>query len=179
MPTMPPTLYQQLLGAQFSGLPASIRMLHSLQGRVAYAGRADIQRGRHPLAQLCALVTGLPPAMRDAPTRVEFDADPRCEIWRRDFGGSRMVSTLTCRDGRLCERLGAVQFRFELQAGAGEIQWIVRGARLFGLLPLPARWFRGVRCRERERQGRYEFLVEAALPLAGMLVRYEGWLEPA
>jgi len=38
--------------------------------------------------------------------------------------------------------------------------------------------FDGVRCREREREGRYEFLVEAALPLLGLIVRYEGWLEP-
>jgi hypothetical protein len=47
------------------------------------------------------------------------------------------------------------------------------------VLPLPAAWFAGVRCRERARNGRYEFLVEATLPLAGPLVRYEGWLERA
>ena len=51
--------------------------------------------------------------------------------------------------------------------------------RLFGLLPLPAGWFDGVRCREREHDGRYEFLVEARLPLVGLVVRYEGWLAPA
>jgi hypothetical protein len=173
------TIYQQVLGEQFARLPNAVRTLHSLQGQAAYTGRTDIQRGRNPLAGLCALFTGLPPAMRDAPTRVDFLADPRHEIWQRDFGGKRMTSTLTCRDSLLCERLGAVQFRFELQAVAGEIWWIVRGVRLLGVLPLPAGWFRGVRCREREQQGRYEFLVEAALPLVGLLVRYEGWLEPA
>jgi hypothetical protein len=173
------TIYQQVLGEKFSSLPTRIRTLHGLEGKSTYTGRTDIQRGRNPLAVLCALLTGLPPAMRDAPTRVEFLADYRREIWQRDFDGKRMSSTLTCRGGLLCERLGAVQFRFELQAGGGEIWWIVRGVRLLGLLPLPAAWFRGVRCREREMQGRYEFLVEAALPLIGLLVRYEGWLEPA
>ena len=51
--------------------------------------------------------------------------------------------------------------------------------RAFGLLPLPAGWFEGVRCRECERDGRYAFLVEANLPLIGLVVRYEGWLAPA
>jgi len=176
---MEATIYQQILGEKFSSLPFSIRRLHSLQGRSTYAGCTNILRGGNPLARLCALFTGLPPAMRDARTRVEFLADPRREIWRRDFGGHGMTSILTHRDGQLRERLGLVQLRFELQTGNGEIWWIVRGVRLLGLLPLPTSWFRGVRCRERESQGRYEFLVEAALPLIGLLVRYEGWLEPA
>jgi hypothetical protein len=150
------TVFQQVLGEQFARLPNTIRTLHSLQGQAAYAGRTEIQRGRNPLAGLCALLTGLPPAMRDAPTRVEFIANSHRETWRRNFGGKRMSSTLTCRDGLLCERLGAVQFRFELQERAGEIWWIVQGVRLLGLLPLPTAWFRGVRCREREVQGRYE-----------------------
>ena len=33
-------------------------------------------------------------------------------------------------------------------------------------------------CREREHEGRYEFLVDARLPLAGRIIRYEGWLAP-
>ena len=33
--------------------------------------------------------------------------------------------------------------------------------------------------REREHAGRYEFLVEAAMPGIGRLIRYEGWLAPA
>lgn len=176
---MPPTIYQQILGENFSSLPATIRTLHSLHGQTVYTGRTDILRGHNPLARFYALVTSLPPAMSDAPTRLEFLTNPHRETWHRNFGGKRMSSTLTCRNGLLCERLGAVQFRFELQATAGEIHWIIRSVRLLGLLPLPARWFRGVHCREREAHGRYEFLVEAALPLVGLLIRYEGWLEPA
>jgi hypothetical protein len=153
--------------------------MHGRPGRFSYAGRADILRGAHPLARLCAAMTGLPPAMRDAPTRVVFTADHERETWERDFDGSRMASVLTCRNGLLCERLGPVQFRFELQLREGAIWWVVRGVRLLGLVPLPAGLFQGVRCREREAGGRYEFLVEAALPMVGLLIRYEGWLQPA
>lgn len=176
---MQPAIYEQVLGTGFSRLPETLRTLHSLAGRTAYAGRADIQRGGNPLARLCASIAGLPPTMRDAPTRVEFTADHTREIWRRDFGGRRMSSRLTCRDGLLCEMLGPMQFHFDLQIEDGAIRWQVRKVKLFGLLPLPARLFHGVRCREREAQGRYEFLVEAALPGIGLVIRYEGWLAPA
>lgn len=175
---MSSTIYQQVLGPGFALLPATLRSMHGLQGRAVYSGRADIQRGHGLLARLCAAVAGLPPAMQAASTSVEFIADQDAETWNRDFAGSRMCSRLTCRDGLLCERLGPLQFRFELRMVDGEIHWQARSVSLLGMLPLPAGLFHGVQCREREVAGRYEFLVEAALPGIGRVIRYEGWLEP-
>lgn len=174
-----PTLFQQVLGAPFYTLPESLRRLHAAQGRVQYAGVATIERGRNPFARLCAAIAGLPRSMRDAPTLVEFTSDARGETWRRDFGGSRMSSRLVFRDGLLRERLGPLQFRFALHANGGAIYWNAVDVRLFGVLPLPAALFAGVHCREREHEGRYEFLVEASLPVVGRIIRYEGWLAPA
>ncbi|MCF7222028.1 DUF4166 domain-containing protein [Marilutibacter chinensis] len=176
---MHPTVFQQVLRAPFFNLPDSLRALHGIRGRGVWAGRATIERGRNPLAWLCAVATRLPPTMHDVPVRIEFVADGKREIWHRDFAGRKMVSRLYCRDGLLCERLGLVQFRFALHAWDGTIFWNVERVRLLGVLPLPARLFSGVQCREREHEGRYQFLVEARLPLIGQLVRYEGWLEPA
>lgn len=173
------TLFQQALGAAFYNLPEAVRRLHALRGTARHAGVATIERGRNPLARLCATVAGLPKSMRDAPTTVEFVADAKRETWRRDFGGMRMQSRLTFADGLLRERLGPLQFRYRLHAGGEALWWQVVGVRVFGLLPLPATWFDGVRCREREHAGRYEFLVEARLPLVGLVIRYEGWLAPA
>jgi len=176
---MTPTLFQQVLGAAFFRLPERLRQLHGVRGRARWVGEATIVRGRNPLGRLCAAVAGLPGARAAVPTSVEFDCTGRGETWRRDFGGARMVSRLTCRGGLLRERMGPVEFRFALHANDGALWWTVRRVRLFGLLPLPASLFDGVRCRERERGGRYEFLVEATLPLAGQVIRYEGWLAPA
>lgn len=125
------------------------------------------------------MATRLPPANESARTIVEFAATADGETWRRDFAGTRMASRYRARGALLCERLGLVEFAFALRVDAGEILWTTAGVRLFGVLPLPAAWFAGVRCREREREGRYEFMVEASLPLLGPLVRYEGWLERA
>lgn len=175
---MSSTLFQKLLGAPFFRLPTAVRTLHSIRGHGKYAGRATIARGRNPIARLCAAIAGLPPSAADVPTTVEFHADASGETWQRDFGGFPMRSRLRDCGGLLGERMGPMQFRFALNVHDGAIWWQTVGVRLFGLLPLPASWFADVRCREREHEGRYEFLVEASLPLIGSLIRYEGWLEP-
>jgi hypothetical protein len=174
-------LFERLLGDAFANLAPRVRELHGLEPSATWHGRATILRGEALLARLCATIAGLPPSLRDVPTRVAFVREGDRETWTRDFGGHPMRSSLWARGGLLCERLGPLEFAFELSARNGENHWVTRRVRLFGLLPLPAAWISGVhsgvRCRERERAGRYEFLVEAALPLAGPLIRYEGWLE--
>lgn len=64
------------------------------------------------------------------------------------------------------------------EAQAPGLSWRLVRVRAFGL-PLPRGWFAGVRAREFEHEGRYHFDVAAQLPLAGLLVRYRGWLEVA
>ena len=81
-------------------------------------------------------------------------------------------------DGLLHERLGPLRLRMSLHPTGDALWWHVAGVRAFGIVPLPASWFEHVRCREGEEGGRYTFLVEAALPLVGRVVRYEGWLAP-
>ena len=176
---MTPTLFQKLLGASFYALPPAVRALHNVRGQAVYAGRATIVRGRNPLARLCAAMAGLPTAREDVATTVTFDTSAQMETWRRDFGGYRMHSRLRNGGGVLVERLGSLQFRFALHVYDGAIHWNAASVRLFGVLPLPLSWFSEVRCREGEQDGRYTFQVEASLPLAGQLIRYEGWLEPA
>lgn len=172
------TLFQQALGAAFFTLPEAVRRLHAVRGAARYAGMASVERGRNPLARLCARIAGLPNAMRDAPITVEFVADAKRETWRRVFAGTRMQTRLGFKGGLLRERLGPLHFRYRLHPGSEALWWQVAGVRVFGLLPLPVGWFEGVRCREREHEARYEFLVEARLPLAGLVIRYEGWLLP-
>ncbi len=179
VPPMHAPLFSRLLGEAFIGLAPKVRELHALDGSAVWRGRASIRRGESLLARLCAAVAGLPPTLDDVPTRVAFEREGKGETWSRDFGGHPMRSSLRARDGLLCERLGPLEFAFVLSANDGAIHWRTQRVRLLGLLPLPAGWFSGVRCREREHAGRYEFLVEAALPLAGPLIRHEGWLERA
>ena len=176
---MTPTLFQALLGTSFYSLPPVVRTLHAVRGSGRYVGRATVVRGHNALSRLCGRVAGLPPEMQDAPLAVLFQSNDRGETWQRDFNGHAMQSRRhLCGPRLLGERLGPLRFRFSLHVYDEALHWRVQRVRVLGL-PLPAGWFDGVHCREYEHDGRYAFQVEAALPLAGMLIRYEGWLEPA
>ena len=170
-------LFRRVLGAQaFDALPPLVRGVHAVSTQETWRGAANITRGRNLFSKLCAAVAGLPAARSDAPTSVTFAVDGARERWHRDFGGARMSSRYREWNGRLLERLGPLEFVFSLGVHDAEILWHTTGVHLFGVLPLPSSWFTQVRCRERERDGRYEFLVEAAMPLVGPIIRYEGWL---
>lgn len=171
-----PLIFPTLLRDTFARLPPTVQTLHRRPGKHRYAGAATIRRGRNWLARLCAFVTGMPPAMRGAPLSVDIDATPEGEQWTRNFDGRRMRSRMWRKHGRLCERLGLVTFAFALTADETALCWRVERVSVLGVA-LPARWFRGVYARESEQTGRYCFEVAAALPLAGELVHYSGWLD--
>ena len=178
MSTTPaPLLFPALLGAGFETLPPRVRALHLREGVQQLPGEVEVARGTCWLSRLCAWATGLPPA-GSAPIMVEIIAKPGHERWTRHVAGHAMPSRLWSHEGLLCEKLGLVTFAFRLQAEDAAIVWRVEGVRVFGL-SLPAMWFDGVAARESEHDGRYHFDVAATLPLAGLLVRYRGWLQVA
>lgn len=175
-----PTLFQQVLGDDFERLMQPVQDLHQVRGTALYVGCVSVSHARHVVARLLARATRLPPAMRDAPIRVDFTADAACETWARSFAGHVMRSRLHVRGGALREWLGPVRFTFALRVDAdGAVLWRVARVHVLGLVPLPARWFDAVRCREAADGDRYTYEIDAAMPLIGRLVRYEGWLQRA
>lgn len=173
------TLFQRLLGAEFYHLAPAVKALHGRSGEFRYSGIASVRRGRGLPKALLARIARLPPTMEEAPIAIRFSAGPDGESWRRRFGAAAMQTRLRLCDGWLRERLGPCAFDYRLVRVGKELAWTVERARLFGIVPLPAKLFDGVRCREsQDEAGRYRFFVEARLPVLGLLVRYEGWLEP-
>lgn len=79
--------------------------------------------------------------------------------------------------GLLCERVGPTTFVFAALASAEGLALRLEGFRVLGV-PLPRLLHPVVRTLEGEHGGRYQFEVEARLPLFGLLVRYSGWLLP-
>lgn len=170
-------LFRALLGGEaFDALPPTLVALHRAHGLQRYVGEVEVARGAGLLSRLCAAATRLPIAGTE-PITVEIDAQGLRETWTRHVGRHAMRSRLRAGDGLLLERLGLVEFGFRLAVDAGAITWTVRRVRVLGVLPLPLGWFRQVHARESERDGRYCFDVSADLPLAGLLVRYRGWLD--
>lgn len=172
--TMP--LYRRVLGVRFEALPARVQDLHDLAGKAAWAGRADVDRGRSLPARVVATLFGLPPAGRDQALRVTFEAVDGREIWSRTFGTAVFRSVQYERGGLLNERVGPSTFAFALDTSADGMALKLQSVRLLGI-PLPRLLAPSVFTFESERDGRYRFEVEAALPLLGRIVRYAGWLE--
>ena len=173
-------LFRGLLGAyRFEALPVPLRKLHLRAGRALWHGEVEVMRGTGALSRLCAWATRLPRAGH-GPIEVEIIAIDGREQWTRHIDGHAMRSRLWAGDGLLNERLGLVTFAFALSSGGDDIVWTVARVRVLGLLPLPAAWFSRVRaCESAGDDGRYRFEVVAALPLAGPLVHYRGWLAVA
>jgi hypothetical protein len=169
------SLFAQVLGPAFDGLPAPVRALHVAQGTRRYRGEVEVERGSGLLSRRLAAATHLPPAGA-GPLCVEIEASPVQERWTRFIGGRAMPSRLWREGEILCERLGLARFGFRLAVEDGSIVWRVVRVRVLSL-SLPARWFTGVGARESAEDGRYRFDVWASLPLIGLLVHYRGWLD--
>jgi hypothetical protein len=169
-------LYRRLLGERFERLPAQVQELHDVVDTSVWTGRADVERGHSPLSRAVATLLRLPPAGRDLPLEVIFMPDGGTELWTRRFGDAVFRSVQYARAGLLRERVGPSTFIFALETSADGLGLKLEGMRLLGV-PLPRFAWPSVYTFESERQGRYHFEVEAALPLIGRLVRYAGWLE--
>ena len=168
-------LYRRLLGERFEQLPARVRELHDVTDTSVWAGRADVERGRSTLNRMVATLFGLPPAGQDQTLRVTFEVAGDREIWSRAFGDAVFRSVQYEHGGLLRERVGPSTFVFRWTRQEMGWRWKLQGVRFLGV-PLPRFMSPSVCTFESERDGRYHFEVEAALPLLGRLVRYVGWL---
>lgn len=163
----------------FAGLPPAVRSLHEALGVRRFEGRADIDGPQGPLARAFAWLAGFPPPGRDVPVTVEIDADETREVWTRTFGGHRFRSVLTLKGGAVHERFGPAAFALGLAAEDGALAYPVRGARLFGRLPVPAALVPVSQTHEsQDADGRFRFDVRIALRSRARIAHYRGWLVP-
>ncbi len=175
-------LYRRVLGDAWDRLPEPIQRMHVLNGTMAASGLATVERGHSFLARLIAWVFRFPKAGRNVPVKVTFTALGAGELWTRDFAGSRFSSFQQKGVGRserlVGERFGPFAFALAAVLEQDRLLLIPRGWSLFGL-PLPTvlapfgNTFEHV-----DDEGRFAFHVEVCVQLAGVVVRYRGYLIP-
>jgi len=174
-------LYQRLLSEAYADLPAPIHAMHDVSANTAAQGRARVERGRNPLARLTAAVIGFPQANPDTPVRVDFTVANGQEIWRRTFGGesfaSRQLAGRGRSDGLLCEQFGPIRFGIALVVKDERLVLVMRRWSVFGI-PLPLWLCPRTQAYESAEDGRFNFHVKISHPLTGLIVNYDGWLEP-
>ena len=173
-------LYQALLGDAFDALPPEIKAMH---GAAASArGRADITRGTTPLAKLICALSHVPNSGRDVVIETSFEPIEGGERWTRRFDGEAFQTDMlidhSAGQPQLCEKFGPFLFRLRMIAHGDGVDLIPESVSLWGA-PLPKFLCPEAVGLERVKDGRYHFDVSVRFPLAGEILSYAGWIEPA
>jgi hypothetical protein len=174
-------LYARILGDAWDRLPEPLRRMHRPGPGMTAQGRATVERGRNPLARLVAAIFAFPAAAADLPVRVAFTPTANGEHWERDFAGHRFSRLQTEGRGRsahlLAERFGPFEIALALVVDGDRLRLVPRRWSAFGL-PMPRWLIPHGDSYETVEDGCFRFHVEIRLPLAGLVVRYRGWLAP-
>ncbi|GJL93336.1 MAG: hypothetical protein DHS20C04_29950 [Hyphococcus sp.] len=173
-------MYQEMLGEAFDALPDQIRLMHS--GVHQAVGRADIRHGSSPLSKLICALAKMPASGEDLPVETSFEPLERGERWIRNFNGQTFATELRIKSAgehpEATESFGPFAFRLRIVAHEHGVDMIPEGVKLLGL-PLPRFLCPEALGLERVRDGKYHFDVTVRFPLAGDVIIYSGWLEPA
>lgn len=173
-------LYRRMLGDAWQTLPEPIKAMHDLRGDRTVRGAAKVTRGRGLLARLVAGLFRFPDAGENVPVEVAFHVQNGEEVWQRQFAGRSFKSLQREGTGRweglLEERFGVFSFGLALVVDGERLRLVPRRWSFLGL-PLPSRLVPRGEAYESGDGGRFNFHVEIAHPLTGLIVRYEGWLE--
>jgi len=177
------TVFETALVEEFGKLPPAVRELHDVLDVRAFLGNARVDRGTGLLSRLIGWCMGFPRAAVDVPVRVDMQRTNNGETWQRRFGNARFKSYLSRRpgapDGEIWERFGVLSFRIKLERSIGDLRFPVDAVRLFGVFPLPRFLVPHSETREFvDAYGNACFDVSVSHPLAGFIVRYQGWLQP-
>ncbi|CAN5208386.1 DUF4166 domain-containing protein [soil metagenome] len=174
-----PPLYRRVLGTSWDALPPEVRAMHD--GVTRAEGRARVERGAGLLSRLVAFLLGFPKAGNDVPLSVRFAPSPEGEAWTRSFAGKAFSSDQFAGRGRserlLCERFGPLTFAMALVTDGRRMRLVLRRWTVFGV-PLPMWLCPRSNSYETAEDGRFRFHVEIGHKLTGLIVRYQGWLEP-
>lgn len=175
-------LYERILGHEFQSLPSAVKAFHEIGcGEWNWTGKVNVKTGGSLLSRLLCPLLGLPPKKMDnADISVRVVAAKDQELWERSFGGKRMRSRQTLRaHGErtfLEETIGVVTGVIALCPFQDRLAVDVVGWKLFGL-PMPKFLRPRGQTFEFEKGGNFHFHVDITLPIVGLLVRYEGWLQ--
>lgn len=169
------SLYEQVIGESFAVVHPAVRQFHRVTGRFQFKGTVLTDAPTSRLAGLLARILGTPLQASTGPLLMHIAADSRGEVWTRRFPHGTMTSRMRVAAGRLVEQLGPVRLSFDLAEESGRLVMRLVGLHFLGI-PCPRPLLPRIRAEERGSGTDLHFDVSAALPLAGTVASYRGWL---
>lgn len=174
-------LYWKILGSAFSALPPRVRELHGHAVPRQWRGYARVTRGRSPAAALIAAIVGLPRTASNVPVTVDFSPENGSERWIRNFNGRSFSTVQSAGTGKdqylLVERFGPATFALALVVDGGRLFLVPRRWSFLGI-PMPRFLLPTGQSSETEREGQFCFDVKISMPFIGLIVAYQGSLQP-
>ena len=175
-------LYARILGASWFRVAEPVRVAHATESIVRARGLLRISHGHGRTARFLARVLRLPRASDAADTRLVVTPRAGGEDWHRTFDGRRLdTRQYEAAAGVLAERIGILEFRFQIEASDGSILFRqVEVALVCGPLriPLPAACAPTIAAREEPAGAqRVRIHVRVVLPAVGPLITYDGTVD--
>lgn len=174
--------FRYVLGSAFDALPRKVQELHSLTSVSRWSGVADVKRGKGMIAKLICAAIGFPQAASNVPVEVVLEPKANGERWIRNFGG-KVFSSLQQRGTKkneylLVESFGIFDIGVALVVEKDRLYFVPRRWTCFGI-PLPKALLPAGRSYETEKEGQFCFNIEITAPLIGLIVAYEGRIDPS
>lgn len=170
------SLYEKVLGAQFSQLPTGLAKFHSIHGTYVCKGYAKVVGTHRSWIRWLAKLMNLPTITEDVEINFELIADSDSETWTRQFGTQVMRSTLQEKDGYLMERLGPMVLRSSLQWSNNTLKMRIVDASI-GFIHFPTWCLPDIIADETFSENKLYFLIDVRWKWIGTLVGYSGYLD--
>lgn len=175
-------LYRKILGSAFYRLPSRVQELHDTALPRRWTGFAQVRRGPGLMAALVAALVGFPKAASRASVSVTFMPEGSAERWIRSFDGKSFSSLQSAGTGKnehlLVERFGITSFAMALVVDTDRMFLVQRRWSVLGI-PMPQFLLPIGSSFETVHEGQFCFDVQIALPLIGLIVAYQGSLDPS
>lgn len=173
----PQTLYQRVLGKDFSKLPPILQHFHSLPEGGCANGIISVKQGAGVLQHIAARVLRLPRAGKMIPLRLQVIPKDGKEIWIRHFDG-QSLETLQWQSGSyLVEKAGPLQFVFHLTADEHGLTFHPYLSKI-GDIQIPECISLRVSANARSLENCWDIRVVITAPLLGTITTYQGEIVP-
>ncbi len=169
------TLYEQVMGEEFTRLPAAVRRFHTLLGRHTLNGWVETAAPSTGFAKLLAWCLGTPQSETSGGIRFELEASPHSESWTRHFPQQTMTSRLYKMGPFVEEKLGKSTLHFRLLNTKAGLKMELQSLRFLGV-PCPKWLLPSIVAEEHGDQEKIHFEVRASLPVVGVVASYRGHL---
>ncbi len=172
------SLYRRAIGPEFDLLPAVLCRFHDQQDGGAAEGVFRVTRGSGAFRDMVASMMKLPRAGEKVAVTLKVTLEGEAEVWTRRFDSQQLITRQWMDRDLLFEAAGPIQFGFRMSVKAGRMLFDMEQCRLLGArIPLFAA--PRVSAVVEGRQAAWHCCVEVSVPVLGMLVRYEGEMNPA